>query len=156
MHGDMLLAVWMMCSVVVVEYLPVVARLVPELVGRGIALEQIAVLSRTAKIGDNVAEALEQTSTPFARADANAMIKRNSRLARLIEGCAAWVSGGWRDANPPFERLLRQAVGAVYGGLASAQETYNLSCSLFLSYAAALARTKLLTPGCLVFVVIWS
>lgn len=102
----------------------------PALLSQGFPLEQIAILYRAAWLGDKVAEALESVGTPFVRTDANALIKRSSRLARFIEACAGWVTGGWRDAEPPYSRLLGQALGIVYGGRASDAEEQELSRQL--------------------------
>ncbi|MBR8061535.1 ATP-dependent helicase [Burkholderia ambifaria] len=102
----------------------------PALLSQGFPLEQIAILYRAAWLGDKVAGALESVGTPFVRTDANALIKRNSRLARFIEACAGWVTGGWRDAEPPYSRLLGQALGIVYGGRASDAEEQELSRQL--------------------------
>jgi len=102
----------------------------PKLLDQGFQLEQIAILYRAAWLGDKVAGALESVGTPFVRTDANALIKRNSRLARFIEACAGWVTGGWRDAEPPYGRLLGQAMGLVYGGRASDAEEQVLSQQL--------------------------
>jgi DNA helicase-2/ATP-dependent DNA helicase PcrA len=103
---------------------------VPTLLGRGFPAEEIAILYRAAWLGDKVAEALERTDTAFVRTDGNALVKRSSRLARFIESCAGWVTGGWRDADPPYGRLLLQALGLVYGGRAKEAEEQALSRQL--------------------------
>lgn len=115
----------------------------PALLSQGFPLEQIAILYRAAWLGDKVAGALESVGTPFVRTDANALIKRNSRLARFIEACAGWVTGGWRDAEPPYSRLLGQALGIVYGGRASDAEEQELSRQLisFLNAGIAAGET---------------
>ena len=56
-----------------------------------------------------MAAALDAEDIPFVRTDGNALIKRSSRLARFIEGCARWATGGWCEADPPYSRLLSQA-----------------------------------------------
>lgn len=103
---------------------------VPNLLSCGFHSEQIAVLYRTAKLGDFVADALKAINIAFVRTDNNALVKRSSRLARFIESCAEWVTGGWRGANPPFNRLLRQAVGLVYAVRATENETQVVSHQL--------------------------
>ena len=102
----------------------------PTLLGRGFRPEQIAILYRAAWLGNKVSEALEFTGTPFVRTDANALVKRNSRVARFVEACAGWVTGGWRNVDPPYNRLLGQAMGLVYGGRASDAEEQALSHQL--------------------------
>ncbi|WP_292304634.1 hypothetical protein [Mesorhizobium sp.] len=75
-------------------------------------------------------------AVPFIlSADANALVKRSSRLARFIEDCARWVTDGWRAAAPPFSRLLLQAMTLVYGRHASDRGEQELSAQLmgFLS-----------------------
>jgi DNA helicase-2/ATP-dependent DNA helicase PcrA len=90
--------------------------LVPSLQSKGVELEEIAVLYRAAWLGDKVADALDLSNTPYIRTDVNALIPRNSPLARFIEACANWTTGGWVDATPSFQRLHRDAVALVYGG----------------------------------------
>ena len=53
---------------------------------------------------------------------------------RFVEGCAGWVTGGWREADPPYGRLLAQALALVYGGRASdaKQETVSRQLITFL------------------------
>lgn len=104
--------------------------ILPTLLGRGFQSEQIAILYRAAWLGDKVAETLERSNTAFIRTDSNALVKRSSRLARFIEACAGWITGGWRVAEPPYDRLLGQALGLVYGGGASEIEEQALSRQL--------------------------
>ncbi|MNF68610.1 ATP-dependent DNA helicase Rep [compost metagenome] len=104
--------------------------ILPTLLGRGFQSEQIAILYRAAWLGDKVAETLERSNTAFIRTDSNALVKRSSRLARFIEACAGWVTGGWRVAEPPYDRLLGQALALVYGGRASEIEEQALSRQL--------------------------
>jgi DNA helicase-2/ATP-dependent DNA helicase PcrA len=117
--------------------------IIPKLVEQGFDLGQIAVLYRTAKLGDKVAAALKHAGISFVRTDANALVKRSSRLARFIEECARWVTGGWRDAAPPFSRLLSQAMTLVYGRRASEREEQELSAQLirFLSVSFGSGET---------------
>lgn len=104
--------------------------LLPHLLFKGIKPEQIAILYRAAWLGDKVAGALDLTATPYIRTDSNALITRSSRLARFIEACANWTSGGWVEANPSFQRLHREACSLVYGGSATDDEKYLLSQQL--------------------------
>lgn len=104
-------------------------EIVPELLAEGVPPEQIAVLYRAAWLGDKVAQALEEAEIPFIRTDANALIKRNSRFARFIEACAQWVTGGWREADPRYDWLLREACRLVYGGRFSDSEEQEISRS---------------------------
>lgn len=103
---------------------------IPQMLGRGIAPEQIAVLYRAAWLGDKVAAALRSTLVPFDRTDGNALVRRNSQVARFVVACAAWVTGGWRDANPSYSHLLRQAIGLVYGAPVSEVERETVSLVL--------------------------
>jgi DNA helicase-2/ATP-dependent DNA helicase PcrA len=104
--------------------------IVPKLVGQGFELGQIGVLYRAAWLGDKVATALKNADIPFARTDGNALVKRSSRLARFIEECARWVTGGWRDADPPFALLLSTAGALVFGRHTSEREEQDLSAAL--------------------------
>lgn len=92
--------------------------------------EEVAVLYRAAWLGDKIAEVLDGRRIAFVRTDTNALVRRSSRLARFVEGCAAWVTGGWREANPPYSRLLSQAVTLVFLGRATADEEQLLSRQL--------------------------
>jgi DNA helicase-2/ATP-dependent DNA helicase PcrA len=102
----------------------------PGLVNRGFRSEQIAVLYRAAWLGDYVATALKEDHVVFVRTDTNALVKRNSLLARFTESCAGWVTGGWRTADPLFDRLLSQALGLVYAGRATESEKQVVSRQL--------------------------
>jgi DNA helicase-2/ATP-dependent DNA helicase PcrA len=93
----------------------VIDTLIPELRGRDIPLQEIAVLYRTADEGKVAAAAALAAELPIVRADSQALVRRNSRLSRLIEACARWVAGGWKDATPPFSRLLDETVALVLG-----------------------------------------
>lgn len=108
----------------------VFTQLLPTLQEAGLSLEKIAILYRYAKHGDAAAAAAKACGIPLVRADTNALVKRNSRLSRFIEACAAWVSGGWRDADPPFRRLVSSAVVLVFGGDATAEERTKLEAEL--------------------------
>lgn len=104
--------------------------ILPSLLDRDFKLEQIAILYRAAWLGDKVAEALERFEIAFVRTDNKALVRRSSRFARFIEACAGWVTGGWRNADPPYGWLLGQALSAVYGGRASEDEKQTLSRQL--------------------------
>ena len=104
--------------------------LVPSLLSKGVGLEEIAVLYRAAWLGDKVADALDLSNTPYIRTDGNALIPRNSPLARFIEACASWVTGGWVDASPSFQRLQREAFSLVYGRNATDEEKNIISGQL--------------------------
>jgi DNA helicase-2/ATP-dependent DNA helicase PcrA len=101
--------------------------LLPHLLSKGIKHEQIAILYRAAWLGDKVASSFDLTATPYFRTDSNALISRSSRLARFIEACASWTTGGWVEANPSFQRLHREATLLVYGSSATDNERYLLS-----------------------------
>lgn len=105
----------------------VATAVLPHLARQTYAPERIAVLYREAWLGDKVATALDAVGIPFLRTDKNALIKRNSRLARFIEACAAWVAGGWREADPRYDRLLREAISLAFEGRASEAEQQDLS-----------------------------
>lgn len=100
----------------------VVDRLLPDIQGRNIPLEEIAVLYRNAQHGNEVAERATVAGIPIVRADTQALVRRSSRLSRFIEACARWVSGGWKDADPPFRRLASNASVLIFGGYASEDE----------------------------------
>jgi DNA helicase-2/ATP-dependent DNA helicase PcrA len=121
----------------------IAGTIIPGLVAKGFDLEQIAVLYRTAQFGNRVADSLKVANIPFVRSDENALVRRSSRLARLIEECARWATGGWRDADPTFARLLRQALSLVFGRLVTDEEEQLVSAQLiaFLERSAAMSET---------------
>ena len=104
-------------------------QILPALLERHPA-EETAILYRAAWLGDKMAAALDAEDIPYVRTDGNALIKRSSRLARVIEGCADWTTGGWAEADPPYSRLLSQAKALVFGGRGSDTEEQTLSDQL--------------------------
>lgn len=104
--------------------------IIPKLLQQGFGLGQIAVLYRAAWLGDKVAAVLKNANIPFVRTDTNALVRRNSRLARFIEDCARWATGGWRDADPSYARILSQAKTIVFGSHATEPEEQDLSAQL--------------------------
>lgn len=104
--------------------------LIPSLLERGFQPERIGVLYRAAWLGDKVADELKARNIALIRADNNALIKRNSRLACFIEACSQWVTGGWKEASPAFNLLLGQALFVVYGRRASRAEEQLLTVQL--------------------------
>jgi DNA helicase-2/ATP-dependent DNA helicase PcrA len=107
----------------------IAASVLPKLLER-YPHEEVAILYRAAWLGDKVAAALDEQAIPYVRTDGNALIKRSSRLARFVESCAAWVTGGWHEADPPYARLLSQALALVFGGRASDAEEQAVSRQL--------------------------
>lgn len=105
-------------------------NVLPKLLNSGIQLEEIAILYRAAWLGDNIERELKANGIAYQRSDANSLIKRNSKLARFIEACASWATGGWRNADPSYERILSQALIIVYGGYYSKVEEQLLSLQL--------------------------
>ncbi|NIG36196.1 ATP-dependent helicase [Pantoea sp. ICBG 828] len=104
--------------------------LIPSLTARGFQPERIGVLYRAAWLGDKVADALKAENIPLIRTDGNALIKRASRLARFVEACSQWVTGGWKEASPAFNQLLSQALSVVYARRASRHEVQTLTVQL--------------------------
>lgn len=105
-------------------------KLLPSLTKQGFQLERIGVLYRAAWMGNKVADALKAKNIALVRTDNNALIKRGSRLARFIESCSQWITGGWREATPPFNQLLAQALSIVYGRRVSQNEELALTIQL--------------------------
>ncbi|QDZ29575.1 ATP-dependent helicase [Noviherbaspirillum sp. UKPF54] len=105
-------------------------NLVPQLIERGFAPEEIAILYREASLGSDMALALAWMNLPFVRADNQALVKRSSRLARFVEACARWVTGGWKEANPLFRRLADEAVNLVKGPYATNDERHAVHLQL--------------------------
>lgn len=114
----------------------------PSLLGRGLQLEKIGILYRAAWLGDKVADALKETDIAILRTDGNALVRRNSRLARFVEACSRWVTGGWRDALPPYHRLLGQALAIVYGGRVSEAEEQAMTLQLIAFLRSGIDRNE--------------
>ncbi len=104
-------------------------RILPSVLERHPA-EEVAILYRAAPLGDKIASRLDAGGFPYLRTDRNALIKRSSRLARFIEGCAKWSTGGWQTAEPPYGRLLSQAKALVFAGRCTDVEESGLSGQL--------------------------
>ncbi|WP_258197233.1 ATP-dependent helicase [Pseudomonas plecoglossicida] len=115
---------------------------IPSLIGRGFQRDQIAILYRAAWLGDKIANALKETDTAILRTDGNALVRRNSRLARFVEACSRWVTGGWRDASPSYHLLLGQALAIVYGGRVSVDEEQAVSCQLIGFLRSGIERNE--------------
>lgn len=114
----------------------------PSLIGRGFQPDQIAILYRAAWLGDKVANAFKGTDTAILRTDGNALVRRNSRLARFVEACSRWVAGGWRDASPAYHRLLGQALAIVYGGRVTVDEEQAMTCQLISFLRSGIDRNE--------------
>jgi len=71
----------------------------------GRRLGDMAILYRDYRVGDIVAEAVAAAGLEFIRVD-NAAPYRKCTLTSWIEDCAAWCSGGWREARPQLSGLL--------------------------------------------------
>lgn len=108
----------------------IVNNILTELAFRGVKNEQIAILYKAAWLGDKIVEALEQKKIAYHRTDRNSLIKRSSRFARFIEECAKWVTGGWKYAEPSFNRLFKQALNIVYGNHCTQIEKQTLEQQL--------------------------
>lgn len=104
--------------------------LIPDLTQRGFRLQEIAVLYRTANEGNAVAATALAAGIPIVRADNQALVRRNSRLSRLVEACAYWVTGGWKAAAPRYNRLVDEAVALVLGADASTEERQSIQLEL--------------------------
>ncbi len=123
------LKMWKVAGDIDAQARAIAKQILPAILDRHPA-EEVGILYRAAWLGDKIASALDIKNIPFIRTDGNALIKRSSRLARFIEGCASWTTGGWRDAEPPYARLLSQAKSIVFGGRCSDAEELMLSGQL--------------------------
>lgn len=97
----------------------VFSSLIPAIRAAGAPLSEIAILYRTAKQSDSLANAAAAAQIPVVRADNNALIQRSLRLSRFLERAAAWQSGGWKTAEPQFADLAHEAASLVFGSGAS-------------------------------------
>lgn len=106
------------------------SELLPNIRKEGMPLEEIAILYRTAKHGEEVAACARKYQVPIIRADTNALVKRSCRLSRFIQACAVWVTVGWKRAEPPFRRLSAEATTIVFGFNASEEEKQQIQVEL--------------------------
>jgi DNA helicase-2/ATP-dependent DNA helicase PcrA len=104
--------------------------LIPALRTNGVNLEDIAVLYRDAPTGDVLVEAADMHGLTYVRADKNALVTRSNRLSRLIEAAASWVTGGWKNADPSFNRLTSEATTFVLGRGASDESRKKIESGL--------------------------
>lgn len=114
----------------------------PGLLAEGIVPDQMAILYREAWLGSKVADALDAAGHAYLRADKHALVKRGSRLARFVEACAEWTAGGWREASPRYERLLREALALVYGGFSTEAEHAAVSAGLIGFLRSGIGREE--------------
>lgn len=91
---------------------------------------EIAVLYRDKILGDKLSSMLKKDGVVHTRSDQNSLIKRGSRIGRFVEGCAQWVTGGWRTVDPSFSKLVQQAVGLVYADHTDDGERQMISSTL--------------------------
>lgn len=124
------------------QALHIAQAVLPSLLDREFQPDQIAILYRAAWLGDKVANALKDTDIAILRTDGNALVRRNSRLARFVEACSQWVTGGWRDASPTYHRLLGQALAIVYGGRVSADEELAITHQLISFLRSGIDREE--------------
>lgn len=108
----------------------VIAQVIPRLIAEGIPLHEIAVLYRTVNEGNEIAKAAIRAGIPIVRADTNALVTRSSRLCRFIEACAKWQVEGWKEANPRFSTLVRQATSLVFGTHFTVEEQSQIAVDL--------------------------
>jgi DNA helicase-2/ATP-dependent DNA helicase PcrA len=76
--------------------------------GRNIG--DIAILYRTAKVGDVIAERAAQEDVSSIRIN-NAAPYKKTALTSWIEDCAAWCAGGWRQGRPQLGGLIDRWLG---------------------------------------------
>ena len=88
----------------------VFSELLPEARKRNhdLKMGDVAVLYPTAAIGDIVRDAAHSHKYETIRTDGNALYPRSSHLMRWLEMCAAWCSGGWREGEPRFSKLVSE------------------------------------------------
>ena len=101
----------------------IVETLIPEALAEkeGRSLGDLAILYRTANVGDVFADALAAAGFDFIRVDTAAPYKKVG-LTSWIEDCAAWCSGGWRQGRPQLGGLISRWIG-FRSGRASERET---------------------------------
>lgn len=76
----------------------------------GRTIGDIAILYRTAAIGDIVAAKAAEEDVKIIRVDTAAPYQKCA-LTSWIEDCAAWCSGGWREGRPQLSGLISRWLG---------------------------------------------
>jgi DNA helicase-2/ATP-dependent DNA helicase PcrA len=76
----------------------------------GRSVGDIAILYRTASVGDVFADTLARARYDYIRVD-NAAPYKKVALTSWIEDCAAWCSGGWRQGHPQLVGLISRWTG---------------------------------------------
>lgn len=77
-------------------------------------LGDVAILYRTAEIGNAVADAAAAAGMDYIRVD-NAAPYRKVELTSWVEDCAAWCAGGWREGKPKLKGLIDRFIGFQAG-----------------------------------------
>lgn len=121
------------------ELIPQVLRDKP-----GRTLGDIAVLYRSANVGDLFADALTAAGHDFIRVD-NAAPYKKVGLTSWIEDCAAWCAGGWREGKPQLGGLISRWTG-FRSGRASEREGREAARSLTAFLAAHRLDAGLAAP----------
>lgn len=121
----------------------IVDNLLVELNSKGYKNDQIAILYKAAWIGNKLVDVLDRKKLAYHRTDTNSLIKKSSKLACFIENCAIWVTDGWKYADPPFRKILKQALNIVYGNNWSQNEEQDLILQLikFLQISVSLKES---------------
>lgn len=120
----------------------IAAQIIPGLHAAGTPYEEIAVLYRAAYLGDMIASSLQTANIPFVRADTNALVPRSSKLARFVEACAAWTTGGWQEGEPTYRWLLDRACNLVFDRLPKEEDRTKISDQLITFLSSSLGTTE--------------
>jgi DNA helicase-2/ATP-dependent DNA helicase PcrA len=86
----------------------VFTEIIPKALSSGAAKSpgDIAILYRTAEVGDVMAGRAERAQMQYIRID-NRRPYPSTPFTNWLEECARWCAGGWRDGNPRLGSLLR-------------------------------------------------
>lgn len=124
----------------------VVGELIPQALRDkpGRALGDIAVLYRTANVGDVFADAFAAAGYDFIRVDSASPYKKVG-LTSWIEDCAAWCAGGWREGKPQLGGLISRWTG-FRSGRASERESREAARLLTAFLAAHRSEDGLAAP----------
>lgn len=120
----------------------IATTLIPSIIEKGFKYEDIAILYKDYHFGNTISEKLELKLIPFQRNDNQSIFKRSSKLARFIESCATWVTGGWKKSSPLFHDLANQALIIVFSSKFSEDEKNLLTFQLINFLKTSIVKSE--------------
>lgn len=111
-----------------------------------ITLDRIAVLYPAAWIGNAVANAAEEYSVDFVRADSEALYPRGCKILQWLEACAEWCCSAAAPDGPTFGSLVADARRMFFEVLADERDQMELPRALMRFLRSHRDAHELLNP----------